>query len=59
MVIEDSLTFGDSEIEILKSLTFLISITSLLKSLDFRKFFLKAFEGDYLSEISVRIEVFG
>ena len=35
------------------------SMTSLLKSLDFRKFFLKAFEGDYLSEISVRIGVFG
>ena len=35
------------------------SITSLLKSLDFQKFFLKAFEGDYLSEISMRIGVFG
>ena len=37
-------------------ISYISSITSLLKSLDFRKFFFKAFEGDYLSEILVKIE---
>ena len=44
--------------EISSEIPYISSITSLLKSLDFQKKIFKAFEGDYLSEISVRIELF-